>query len=50
MKDYKLDFLLEVKPELYSNKPNQYQIIDKDFGLYNRKEAIKIIVEQFMLR
>lgn len=30
---------LEVQPELYSTKPNKYQIIDKEYGLYTKKDA-----------
>lgn len=32
-------WMLEVKPELYSDKPKQYQIREKDYGLYTKKEA-----------
>ena len=40
----KLSFLLDIQPELYSDKPNRYQIRNKQYGLYPIKEA-KIICE-----
>jgi hypothetical protein len=40
----KLDFLLEIEPQLYSTKPNQYIIFSEKLGLYPKKDA-KIIAE-----
>lgn len=35
----KVETFLEITPELYSSKPNLYQVIDKKYGLYTKKEA-----------
>jgi hypothetical protein len=35
----KRESFLEVKPELYSSKPNLYQIFSKKYGLYTKKDA-----------
>jgi hypothetical protein len=40
----KRETFLEVEPELYSSKPNLYQVIDKKYGLYTKRDA-KIICE-----
>lgn len=38
MEDIKYAFL-ETQPELYSSKPNQYMILNEDYGLYSKKDA-----------
>lgn len=35
----KLDYLYEIEPELYIDKPCRYQIRNKNFGLYSKRDA-----------
>ncbi len=33
------NWMLEVEPELYDDNPRRFQIRNKDYGLYTKKEA-----------
>lgn len=35
---------VQVSPELYSDKPKRYIVIDREYGLYSKKDA-EIICE-----
>jgi len=33
------EWMLEVEPELYSDKPCKYQVNRKEYGLYSKRDA-----------